>query len=112
LISTVTQGAAAIPASRCGPLRRRERDVSTGRSVGAIAPGRRADLVVIDEAAPAMYGPRAASAIDAFVFAGDVPPVSETWVGGRRVVAAGRPTAREAVVRDLWAAMDRILNSL
>lgn len=79
-----------------------------GRSVGAIAPGCRADLVVLDHDAALFEGCSPDRALDALVFGGGQGGVRDVYVGGRRVVADGRHrddariTARwRAVMRDL-----------
>jgi formimidoylglutamate deiminase len=63
---------------------------ASGRPIGAIAPGCRADLLVLDEHAPAFAGRSADRAMDALVFAGAEGALREVYVGGRRVVDAGR----------------------
>lgn len=64
---------------------------------GAIAPGARADLVVLDDDDPRLMGRRGDALLDAWVFGGGATQVREVWVGGRRVVVDGRAVARDAV---------------
>lgn len=61
-----------------------------GEPVGAIEPGRRADLVVLQaDGAPWVgHGPR--SALDAFVLGGSRHDVAAVYVGGERVAEGGR----------------------
>lgn len=79
-----------------------------GRAVGAIAPGCRADLVVLDHDAPMFEGHGPERALDALVFGGGQGGVRDVYVGGRRVVADGRhrdaariTTRWRAVMREL-----------
>ncbi len=69
-----------------------------GRAGGALAPGRRADLVVLDHAHPALLGRAPERVLDAWLFAGNESPVSEVYVGGRRVIEDGAHP-RSAVVK-------------
>jgi formimidoylglutamate deiminase len=58
---------------------------ATGRALGGLAEGERADFVVLDPDAPSLLGLPADHALDALVFAGSQGALRETWVGGRRV---------------------------
>ncbi len=81
-----------------------------GRKIGEIAPGCRADLVVLDPDHPALIGRRAESAVDSWVFSGNTTPVRDVIVGGDWVVADGRHKAQEAVLRDYKACIARLTN--
>ncbi|MFN3841653.1 MAG: formimidoylglutamate deiminase [Rehaibacterium terrae] len=63
---------------------------AAGRAVGALAPGHRADFVVLDEHAPILAGATPDDLLDRWLFSGNRPLVREVFVGGRRVVADGR----------------------
>ena len=88
---------------------------ATGRAVGGLAKGMRADFVVLNPDAPALLGLPADHALDALVFAGSQGAVSETWVGGRPVhggdagaLMTPRPSAERteryhAAMAQLWA---------
>lgn len=68
---------------------------ATGCALGRLAPGARADFIVLDPEAPALAGHGEDRVLDAWIFSGNRPAVREVWVGGRRVVAAGRHHDRE-----------------
>lgn len=73
-----------------------------GRAAGRLAPGRRADFLVLDPDHPSLCGPSLCghegdALLDALVFANHGNPVRDVVVGGRRVVAAGRHPAEETV---------------
>jgi len=56
---------------------------ATGRDVGTLAPGGRADLIVLADDAPALYGRRGDDLLDALVFAGNDNPIRDVMVGGQ-----------------------------
>ncbi len=69
---------------------------ASGRPIGGLAPGQRADLVVLDAAHPTIAGLPAAEALDAHVFASHRrSAVSSVIAGGRTVVAQGRHPRHE-----------------
>lgn len=70
---------------------------ASGRKLGALAAGHRADWVVLDREHPALAGLDGDQLLDGWVFSGNDTPVSEVWVGGRQVVAEGRHPRQEEV---------------
>ena len=68
-----------------------------GRPIGRLAPGARADLLVVDPERPNLYGRVGELFLDALVFAGNDNPVTGVMVGGDWVVRDGRH-AREAEI--------------
>jgi formimidoylglutamate deiminase len=79
-----------------------------GRAMGAIAPGRRADLVVLDAEAPDLAGRSGDAIANVFVFSGAQGLVRDVMVGGRWVVRRGRHPREE----DAAAAFRRALAKL
>ena len=70
---------------------------ATGRSMGAIAPGLRADLVVLDPAHPNLAARSGDGIANALIFGGGERVVRDVMVGGRwRVRAGHHPLAEEA----------------
>lgn len=63
---------------------------ASGRAVGRLQAGARADWLVLDPEHPALVGHEGDGLLDAWVFSGNDSPVTEVWVGGIRVVADGR----------------------
>ncbi len=76
---------------------------------GAIAPGRRADLVVLDGAAPLLAGRDGALALDTLVFAGGEPLVRDVMVGGAWVVREGHHEAEDETAASFAATLRRLL---
>ena len=64
---------------------------ASGRPIGGLAPGQRADVVVLDGGHPAIAGLPSAEALDAHVFASHRgSAIDAVFVGGRQVVERGR----------------------
>lgn len=63
---------------------------ASGRAVGRLEAGARADWLVLDPDHPALVGHEEDSVLDAWIFSGNDSPVTEVWAGGRRVVEGGR----------------------
>lgn len=69
---------------------------ASGRPIGGLVAGQRADLVVLDAAHPAVGGLPAPEALDAHVFAASGrSTINEVVAGGRTVVTQGRHPLRE-----------------
>jgi formimidoylglutamate deiminase len=81
---------------------------ASGRAVGAIASGCRADLLVLDPEAPAFMGRGHVEALDTLVFVGGEGTLRDAYVGGRRVVAGGRHVDRDRITAR-WRAVMRAL---
>jgi len=82
---------------------------AAGRALGRIAPGARADLVVLDPEAPTLLGRQDDVLLDALVFAGNLNPVRDVIVGGRQVVEEGHHIAEHAVLARFQGAMKALL---
>jgi len=67
-----------------------------GRRMGALAPGMRADLVVLDGEHPDLVGRGGEAMADALVFSGSSDLVRDVMVGGRWVVQQRHHAAEEA----------------
>ncbi len=63
---------------------------ASGRAVGRLEVGARADWLVLDPEHPVLVGHEGDRLLDAWIFSGNDSPVTEVWVGGIRVVADGR----------------------
>ncbi|MDX1576635.1 MAG: amidohydrolase family protein, partial [Kiloniellales bacterium] len=74
-----------------------------GRPIGRLAPGCRADLVVLDAELPCLWGKAEDVLLDAVVFAGNRNPVRDVMVGGQWLVEEGRHRNRDAVLADYRA---------
>jgi formimidoylglutamate deiminase len=79
-----------------------------GRNAGAIAPGRLADLVVLDTEHPSLVGRTGDSVLDAWVFSGNSTPVRHVMVAGKWVVRDGRHSAQRAIATAFARTMRRL----
>jgi formimidoylglutamate deiminase len=68
-----------------------------GRPIGSLAPGRRADIVVLDADHPDVVGRRDNSWLDAYVFVAGAALVRTVLVGGAILVSEGRHHARATI---------------
>jgi len=72
---------------------------ATGIAAGAIAPGCRADLVVLDATDAALAGQGDDTILDAAIFGPCRQPVRDVMVGGRWVVRDGHHADEETILR-------------
>ena len=78
------------------------------RPTGAIAPGRRADLVALDVDDPALSGQGVDTLLDAATFGPCRRPVRDVMVGGRWVVRDGRHPHEDAVLARFTATLAKV----
>jgi formimidoylglutamate deiminase len=81
---------------------------ASGRPLGRLEPGCRADLLVIDEELSFLWGKAGDGLVDALVFAGNANPVRDVFVGGRHVVSDGRHAEEERIFADYKAALSAL----
>ncbi len=82
---------------------------ATGRPVGRIAVGCRADLVVLDADHPSLYGRGGDALLDAWLFTAGRDAVRDVWVGGRQVVQDRRHAHETAAAQAYRACLGRLL---
>ncbi|HLI13991.1 MAG TPA: formimidoylglutamate deiminase [Alphaproteobacteria bacterium] len=68
-----------------------------GQDIGAIAPGRQADFIVLDGEHPALAGRSDDRVLDSFVFTGARGAVRDVMVGGRWVIRDGHHPDETAI---------------
>jgi formimidoylglutamate deiminase len=81
---------------------------AAGRPVGALAQGRRADLLVLDCAHPNLDGVCESDVLGRLVFCGNDNLVRDVLAGGRWVVQGGRHMAQEAIGRRYRQAIQQL----
>jgi formimidoylglutamate deiminase len=81
---------------------------AAGRRVGSLAPGRRADLLVLDSSHPNLDGLDAADVLGRFLFCGNDNLVRDVLVGGQWVVRNGRHQAQDAIAQRYKTALRQL----
>jgi formimidoylglutamate deiminase len=81
---------------------------AVGQPVGAIEPGRRADLVVLDGGDLDFEGLDARAKLGVAMFSGNANRVRDVYVGGRPVVEDGRHAMEEEAEGAFRAALKRL----
>jgi formimidoylglutamate deiminase len=81
---------------------------ASGRRVGALAPGMRADLLVLDDGHPALYGLTSGDVLSAFVFCGNDNLVRHVLVGGQWVVRDRAHFAQQAIAQRFKLALAQL----
>lgn len=78
---------------------------AAGLPLAGLAPGQRADFVVIDAQSPALLGVPPGDLLDALVFSSPEARLAQVFVAGHRVEPATRETRADFVsaMRALWA---------
>jgi len=78
---------------------------ASGRHLGLLAPGRRADLLVLDSAHPNLDGVPPHEVLGRFLFSGNDNLVRDVLAGGHWVVQGGRHKAQDAIAQRYKAAV-------
>jgi formimidoylglutamate deiminase len=99
----VSTGATLLRAALAGGAQ------ACGRPIGAIAPGRRADIVVLDRAHPALVARDGDALLDGWIFSGNDTPVRDVMVGGHWVVREGHHVHQDQARADFARCMRRLL---
>lgn len=84
--------------------------LALARPIGVLAPGNRADIVVLNADHPAMVGRSGDAALDSYIFNGNTSPVRDVMVGGNWVVRDGHHAAEDAAARAFADAVGRLLS--
>lgn len=70
---------------------------SSGRKIGKIAVGFRADIMTLNTEHPALVALTNDGWLDGWIFAANSPAISDVWVGGRHVVSEGKHHKRDQI---------------
>lgn len=80
-----------------------------GLNTGALAPGRSADILVLDDTHPALVARIGDAFLDSWIFASGDGVVRDVIAGGRRVVRNGHHIRRDAIRRRFAETMQRLV---
>lgn len=81
---------------------------ASGRRLGLIEPGYRADLVVLDTDHPLLAARRTDEVLDSWIFSGNDNTVRDVLVGGRHVVRQGRHADRESIAHRFRETLNKL----
>jgi formimidoylglutamate deiminase len=79
-----------------------------GQPMGAIAPGVRCDMVVLDPNHPALIGRIGDEAVDSWVFSGGAACVNDVIVGGEIVIRERQHRRQDEILHNFRAAIGRL----
>jgi formiminoglutamate deiminase len=79
-----------------------------GQPVGRLAPGYRADIVVLDGDHPALIGREGDDVIDSWIFSGGSACVKDVFVGGEPVIEERRHPCEAEIEQAFRAAVKRL----
>ncbi|HEY2344425.1 MAG TPA: formimidoylglutamate deiminase [Xanthomonadaceae bacterium] len=85
---------------------------SSGASIGALAAGRRADWIVLDDQAPELAARGEADLVDSWIFSGNRGLVREVVVAGRLLVREGRHVDEERIAARYRACVRRLADAM
>ena len=85
--------------------------IASGRRIGRLAPGYRADIVSLDSNHSGLYARSDDAWLDSWIFGADSRAVSDVWVGGQNVVAGGRHSTKETIARRYREVLSRLMAS-
>jgi formimidoylglutamate deiminase len=78
------------------------------QSVGAIAPGLRADICVLDTDHPALIGRNGDAVIDSWIFSGGNPCVKDMFIAGQHVVVDRRHVREDEIAKSFRHVVERL----
>ena len=77
--------------------------------IGALAVGRRADIITLNPPTRASSGRAGDALLDGWIFAARDRPIRDVYVGGEQVVSEGRHRLRDAIGTRFAGVMRRLL---
>jgi formimidoylglutamate deiminase len=84
--------------------------IALARKIGLLAPGFRADVVVLDAAHPLLAGRAPETMLDSYVFAAGASAVRDVMVGGRWVIEGGAHRDERAIVEAARRTAERVFH--
>jgi formimidoylglutamate deiminase len=81
---------------------------SLAQPVGAIAPGYRADITVLDANHPTLVGRRGDAALDTWIFAAGNAAIKDVYVAGRAMVTGGHHIDEDRIAARFRATVERL----
>lgn len=82
--------------------------MACGRKIGRIEVGYRADLVVINDNHPRLYGRSEDDLLDSWIFSGNENMVDSVYVGGRKVIENGVHSNEQKIANNYRQTLDQL----
>jgi len=79
-----------------------------GRKIGSIETGHRADLLVLDDQHPRLYGRNQDDLLDSWIFSGNQNLVKDVYVGGKKVIADGHHAEEASIAVNYRNTLDQL----
>ncbi len=79
-----------------------------GRKIGSIETGYRADLLVLDDQHPRLYGRKQDDLLDSWIFSGNQNLVKDVYVGGKKVITNGFHADQESIAVNYRNTLDQL----
>lgn len=84
---------------------------AVGQPVGELAPGKWADMVVLDRDSPALRGHDVDTYMDALIIGGSRADIADVYVGGKLRVSKGKAHGGDASAREFALTVKRLNNA-
>ncbi|MFT5506618.1 MAG: formimidoylglutamate deiminase [Gammaproteobacteria bacterium] len=81
-----------------------------GRQIGKLGVGYRADMLVLDDQHPRLYGRHEDDLIDSWIFSGNENLVNRVYVGGRLVIKDGQHPQEQEISEQYRQTLDALAN--
>ncbi|MCP4274793.1 MAG: formimidoylglutamate deiminase [Gammaproteobacteria bacterium] len=79
-----------------------------GRAIGSLQPGYRADIIVLDQEHPLLYGRHASQLLDSWVFAHQNTPINHVMVGGHWQIRDGHHINEQQITTQFKQVIDAL----
>ena len=79
-----------------------------GQKIGSIETGYRADLLVLDNQHPRLYGREQDDLLDSWIFSGNQNLVKDVYVGGKMVIRDGHHADEESIANNYRDTLDQL----
>ncbi|MBT5187347.1 MAG: formimidoylglutamate deiminase, partial [Kordiimonadaceae bacterium] len=81
---------------------------ASGFNNGSIEVGKRADIIVLDQASPLLVGTPDRNIIDRFIFSGNVNPIKHVLVAGKMIISEYHHPLEEQITAEFSVTMKRL----
>ncbi len=82
--------------------------LASGRKIGLIEAGYRADFVALDSSHPRLYGRKQDDLLDSWIFSGNDNLVKDVYVGGRQVIQHGIHANEASITQKYQQTLDHL----